>query len=69
MRFLSNIAVEHAIAHHLDHLTPEKVISHRPLKLTEALHLYLALMEHGLNPHTIAVPPTGTSVSLALTLA
>lgn len=42
MRFLSNITIEHAIAHHLDHLAPEKIISHRPLKLTEELHLYLS---------------------------
>lgn len=41
MRFLSNITIEHAIAHHLDHLIPEKIISHRPLKLTEPLHAYL----------------------------
>ena len=42
MRFLSNITVEHAIAHHLNHLLPEKIISHRQLKLTEELHLYLS---------------------------
>ncbi len=42
MRFLSNITIEHAIAHHLDHLLPEKIISHRQLKLTEELQLYLS---------------------------
>lgn len=42
MRFLSDITIEHAIAHHLNHLTPEKVISKRPLKISEVLHLYLA---------------------------
>jgi hypothetical protein len=41
MRFLSNISIEHAVAHHLDHLTPEKVISQRGLKLGDALHLFL----------------------------
>ncbi|NUN93355.1 MAG: nucleoid-associated protein [Verrucomicrobiae bacterium] len=42
MRFLTNITVEQAIAHHLDHLTPEKLVSKRPLKLTQELHLYLS---------------------------
>jgi hypothetical protein len=42
MRYLSNITIEHAIAHHLDHLTPEKIISHRSLKVSEELHLYLS---------------------------
>lgn len=42
MRFLSDITIEQAIAHHLDHLIPEKIISNRPLKLTEELHLYLS---------------------------
>ncbi len=42
MRFLSDITVDQAVAHHLDHLTPEKVISHRPLKLSDPLQLYLS---------------------------
>ena len=42
MRYLSDITVEHAIAHHIDHLIPEKIISRRQLKLTEELHLYLS---------------------------
>lgn len=42
MRFLSDISIEHAIAHHLDHLLPEKIISHRPLKITDELHFYLS---------------------------
>ena len=42
MRFLSDITVEHAIAHHLDHLLPEKIVSRRQLKITEELHFYLS---------------------------
>ncbi|MCC7519708.1 MAG: nucleoid-associated protein [Verrucomicrobiae bacterium] len=42
MRFLSEITIEQAIAHHLDHLAPEKIISKRPLKLTDDLRLYLS---------------------------
>lgn len=42
MRYLSDITVEQAIAHHLDHLTPEQIISRRPLKLSDELHLYLS---------------------------
>ena len=42
MRFLSQVTVEHAIAHHLDHLTPEKLISKRALKLSDPLQLYLS---------------------------
>ncbi|MBI4027311.1 MAG: nucleoid-associated protein [Verrucomicrobia bacterium] len=42
MRFLSNITIEHAIAHHLDHLAPEKIISRRSLKMSEELNLYLS---------------------------
>ena len=42
MRYLSDVTIEHAIAHHLDHLIPEKIISHRPLKISEELHLYLS---------------------------
>ncbi|MDD2710382.1 MAG: nucleoid-associated protein [Verrucomicrobiae bacterium] len=41
MRFLSDITVEQAIAHHIDHLTPEIVISRRLLKLTDELHFFL----------------------------
>lgn len=55
MRYLSNITIEHAIAHHLDHLTPEKVISHRPLKISEELHFYLS-------EHIIAVSRLSTLV-------
>lgn len=55
MRFLSNITIEHAIAHHLDHLLPEKIISKRQLKLTEELHLYLS-------EHILAVSRLGSLV-------
>lgn len=55
MRFLSNINIEHAIAHHLDHLLPEKIISKRQLKLTEELHLYLS-------EHIMAVSRLGSLV-------
>jgi hypothetical protein len=55
MRFLSNITIEHAIAHHLDHLLPEKIISNRLLKLTEELHLYLC-------EHVISVSRLGSLV-------
>ncbi len=55
MRFLSDITIEHAIAHHVDHLIPEKIISHRVLKLTEGLHLYLT-------EHIIAVSRLGSLV-------
>lgn len=56
MRFLSDITVEHAIAHHLDHLLPEKIISHRQLKLSEELHLYLS-------EHILAVSRISSLVS------
>lgn len=55
MRFLSNITIEHAIAHHLDHLLPEKIISGKSLKLSEGLNLYLT-------EHIIAVSRLGSLV-------
>lgn len=42
LRFLEDITILSAIAHHLDHLTPEKIISIKTLKLSEAIHDYLA---------------------------
>jgi hypothetical protein len=48
LRFLKNISINKAIAHHLDHITPEKIISHRTLKLSKDVHDYLC-------EHVIAV--------------
>lgn len=55
LRFLQNVTILKAIAHHLDHLTPEKIISTRMLKITEAIHLYLA-------EHVIAVSKSAAAV-------
>lgn len=55
MRFLTDITIEQAIAHHLDHLTPEKIFSHRPLKLSAELHAYLT-------EHVLAVSRLGSVV-------
>jgi hypothetical protein len=56
MRFLTDITIEQAIAHHLDHLTPEKIISRRLLKLNEDLHLYLT-------DHILAVSRLGSAIT------
>ncbi|MBV9462848.1 MAG: nucleoid-associated protein [Verrucomicrobiae bacterium] len=55
MRYLTDIVIEQAIAHHLDHLMPEKVISKRALRLTEELHVYL-------REHIVAVSRMGSLV-------
>ncbi len=42
LRFISILNIDSAIAHHLDHLKPEKIISSRQLKLTDEVHEYLS---------------------------